>query len=178
MYALRSPLIWPQGKWSFYFFIYSLATRRCGSNSKSVVSEKTFRIHDDVIKWKHFLHHWPFVRGIHRPVVNSPHKDQWRRALMFSLICAWMNGWVNNGEAGDLRCHRVHYDVTVMYYHMLWIQFMGTSCEIALRWMPQNTFDGKSILVQVMAWCHQATSHYLSWYWPRCMSPYVVIIWP
>ena len=41
---------------------------------------------------------------------NSPHKDQWRRALVFSLICAWTNGWVNNGEAGDLRRHRAHYD--------------------------------------------------------------------
>ena len=38
---------------------------------------------------------------------------QWRGALMFSLICAWINGWVNNREAGDLRRHRTHYDVTV-----------------------------------------------------------------
>ena len=47
--------------------------------------------------------------------VNSPHKGQWRETLMFSLICPWLNGWVNNGEAGDLRRHRAHYDVTVMY---------------------------------------------------------------
>ena len=33
---------------------------------------------------------------------------------MFSLICAWINGWVHNGEAGDLRRHRAHYDATVM----------------------------------------------------------------
>ena len=33
---------------------------------------------------------------------------------MFSLICAWMNAWVNNHEAGDLRRHRAHYDVSVM----------------------------------------------------------------
>ena len=46
--------------------------------------------------------------------VNSPHKGQWRGALMFSLICVWMNGWVNNGEAGDLRRHRGHYDVNIM----------------------------------------------------------------
>ena len=46
--------------------------------------------------------------------VNSPHKGQWRGALMFSLICAWTKGWVNNGEAGDLRRYRAHYDVTVM----------------------------------------------------------------
>ena len=45
---------------------------------------------------------------------NSPHKRQWRGALMFSLICAWTNSWVNNGNAGDLRRYCAHYDVTVM----------------------------------------------------------------
>ena len=72
--------------------------------------------HDDVIKWKHFPHYWPFVREIHRSPVNFPHKGQWRGALMFTLICARMNGWVNNREAGDLRRYRVHYDVIVMLY--------------------------------------------------------------
>ena len=66
--------------------------------------------HDDVIKWKHFPRYWPFVRGIHRSPVNSPHKGQWRGALMFSLICAWTNSWVNNRDAGDLKRHRTHCD--------------------------------------------------------------------
>ena len=71
--------------------------------------------HDDVIKWKHFPRYWPFVRGIHRSRwENSLHKGQWRGALMFSLICTRIKGWVNNGEAGDLRRYRAHYDVTVM----------------------------------------------------------------
>ena len=70
--------------------------------------------HDDVIKWKHFPRNWPFVRGIHRSPVNSPHKGQWRGALMFTLICAGINGWVNTREAGDLRRYRPHYDVIVM----------------------------------------------------------------
>ena len=39
---------------------------------------------------------------------------QWRGVLMFSLIYAWINGWANNREAGDLRRHRAHLDVTVM----------------------------------------------------------------
>ena len=55
--------------------------------------------HDDVSKWKHFQRNWPFVRGIHRSTVNSPHKDQWRGALMFSLqwllsFCAENAGYV------------------------------------------------------------------------------------
>ena len=46
--------------------------------------------------------------------VNSPHKGQWRGALMLSLICARINDWVYNREAGDLRPHRGHYGVNVM----------------------------------------------------------------
>ena len=53
----------------------------------SIFSANSQKIHDDVIKWKHFPRYWPFVRGIHRSPVNSPHKGQWRGALMFSLIC-------------------------------------------------------------------------------------------
>ena len=70
--------------------------------------------HNDVIKWKHFPSYWSFVPGIHQSLVNSLHKGQWRAALMFSLICAWINSWVNNREAGDFRCHHIHYDITVM----------------------------------------------------------------
>ena len=69
-------------------------------------------IHDDTIKWKHFPRYWPFVWGIHWWPVNSPHKGQWRRALIF-----WTrtNDWISNCDAGDLRRHRAHYDVTVMF---------------------------------------------------------------
>ena len=51
----------------------------------------------------------------HRSPVNSLHKGKWRGALMFSLICAWINSWINNHEAGDLRRNRAHYDVIVMH---------------------------------------------------------------
>ena len=67
-------------------------------------------MHDEVIKWKHFPCNWPFVWGIHR--------SRWilhtKASLMFSLICVWINGWVNNREAGDLRRHHGHYDDNVM----------------------------------------------------------------
>ena len=65
----------------------------------------------DVIKWKRFPCFWPFVRAIHRSTVNSPLKGQWRGALMFPLIYAWINGCAKNHEAGDLSRHRAHYDV-------------------------------------------------------------------
>ena len=63
-----------------------------------------------------FLCYWPLVRGIRRSPRNSPHKGQWLGALMFSLIYAWTSVWVNNGDAGDLRRHRCHFDVTVTVY--------------------------------------------------------------
>ena len=78
------------------------------------------RPHCTVVSWwRHqmeaFPRYWPFVRGIHRWPVNSPHKGQWRGTLMLSLICAWINGWVNNRDAGDLRRRVTHCDVIVMY---------------------------------------------------------------
>ena len=48
------------------------------------------------------------------------------------------------------------------------------SCENALRWMLQDQIDHTSILVQAMAWCRQATRHYLSQCFPRSLSPYGV----
>ena len=43
-----------------------------------------------------------------------PHKGQWHGALMFSLICAWINDWVNNRGAYDLGRNHAYYDVSVM----------------------------------------------------------------
>ena len=102
-------------KWSFFtrFAVYHLGQ----FDIFWITDRKGYwiaRTYDDVIKWKHFPRYWPFVRGIHRGPVNSLHKGQWRGALMFSLICVWINGWVSNREAGDVRRHRAHYEVTVM----------------------------------------------------------------
>ena len=91
--------------------------------------------HDDVIKWKHFPRYWPFVRGIHRSSVNSPHKGQWRGALIFSLICAWINAWVNTREAGDLRGYRALYDITVMDAYALapWVSRVPTTLVLTMQ---------------------------------------------
>ena len=77
------------------------------------ILRKKATTHDDVIKWKHFPRYWSFVRGIRR----SPHKGQYRGALMFSLICDWSRDWGNNRDPGDERRHRADYDVTVMLWY-------------------------------------------------------------
>ena len=93
--------------------------------------------------WRHlnFPRYWPFVRGIHRSSVNSPHKGQWRGALLFSFI-AWINGWVNTREAGDLRHHRAHYDVILMSSstHLFWtLRFIFRSDSRHRHWCPDNS---------------------------------------
>ena len=110
------------GRHDVYSIFYDICVRLC-----------CILYHDDVIKWKHFPRYWPFVREIHRWPVNSPHKGQWRRALMFLLSCFRIYGWANNREAGDLRRLLAHYDVTVMMFQLIW-----DSCPLfALIWLQQ-----------------------------------------
>ena len=103
---------------TIYYHNFPFTQSGCGAVAISRVEIYSFYvvIHDDIIKWRHFPRYWPFVRGIRRSPVNSPHKGQRRGALMFSLICAWINSWVNNREAGELRRHRAHYDVIAMIF--------------------------------------------------------------
>ena len=123
------PLVGPDNRIAWYIFCFNICFKflqldNTAINSLEFRKHREWHIfyvpmqgnstHDDVIKWKHFPRYWPFVRGIHRSPVNSPHKGQWRGALMFSLVCVWINGWVNSCEAGDLRRPRAHYDVIVM----------------------------------------------------------------
>ena len=98
----------------------------------------TLGAHDDAIKSKRFPRYCPFVRGIHRSPVDSPHKGQWRGALMFSLICTWTNSWANNGDAGDFRRHRVHYNNTVTKQGHL-ILTRGTVVKVKGFRKPWNT---------------------------------------
>ena len=92
---------------------WSLRNKECFHTQKSC-----FHKPDRCSWWRHQMETFSALlalcAGIHRWPVNSPHKDQWRGALMFSLVFTWINGWVNNRQAGDLRRHRAQYDVIVM----------------------------------------------------------------
>ena len=84
--------------WHFNLLLPSGAIRR--EWFELIYSKRDFvGHHDDGIKWKHFPRYWPFVWGIHRSPVNSRHKGQWRGALMFSLICAWIK-WLSKQSWG------------------------------------------------------------------------------
>ena len=141
-----------------YIIINIYDSRARQLNSSIQVRPWWVQHHDDVIKWKHFPRYWPFVRGIHRSPVNSPHKGQWRGALMFSLICVWINGWVNNRKAGDLIRYRAHYDVIVMgnlntmVHDMLKCTFFDEICylviKISLIFLPESPIGNTSPLVR------------------------------
>ena len=90
-------------------------------------------------------------------MVNSPHQGQWRGALVFSLICPWINGWVNNREAGDSRRNRAHYDVIVTVHeqsednwpryiewaHKFTLVCIGFSQTILIAYPSQNLTTAK-----------------------------------
>ena len=73
--------------------------------------------------------------------VNSPHKGEWRIALMFSLSCAWINGLVNNRDADDLRRHPAHYDVIVMHKD-------EPLCEFRLCGLCCNTIQWDAVIMR------------------------------
>ena len=112
---MTSPKIWIK-----FNGLFSLKNEPRNAATMNNISHRDKTFYDDTFRY------WPFVRGIHQSPVNSPHKGQWHGALMFTLICARIKGWVNNPEAGDLRCHHAHYDVIVMSQGevITWTSFM------------------------------------------------------
>ena len=94
----------------------------------------------------HFFHHrmetfsvlLGFVQGIHWSPVNSPHKGQWCWTLKFSFICTWTNSWINNRQAGDLRCHKdnAHSDVIIMKAVSFVERVKTMSMETESTWVP------------------------------------------
>ena len=98
-------------------------------------------------------------------VGNSPvtsdhamYKGQWSGALMFSLICTWMNSWVNNREAGDLRRHSTHCNVTVMKFMIISDLIQMYTCKLLFTWniCNRNIF-GKFGTIRI--WLKSAPYH-------------------
>ena len=123
--------------------------------------------YDDVIKLKYFPRYWSFVWGIHRSPVKFPHKGQWREALIFCLVYAWINGWVNNREAGDFRCHHTHYDVTVMG-----IASAGYSCTHPWTWITVTWLTWKQPFSPERQQCGSCPNVSISDKMSRCKIPW------
>ena len=100
-----------------------------------------------------------FVPNNHRQCCS------WRHMKLYSFI------WLINSLAPGKFEWNFRY---VIFKWILVIDGWGISCEVAIIWMLLDFTDDQSTLVQVMAWCRQAASHYLSQCWPRSLSPYGV----
>ena len=108
---------------------------------------------------------------------------QWRGALMSSLICTWINGWVNNGEAGDLKYHRIHHDITVRSFaanHQndnYWYNQQGKFNQklyfhfiVGEVYFPSGSFvvQGRQHLTFNASWC-ELLKNTMSWIYPPCL---------
>ena len=76
------------------------------------------------------------------------------------FICVWINGWVNNGEAGDLRRYRAHYDVTVMNTGMMSVTRWGRVTHIYVSQLRHNflimachKYGTKSFFKSIVIYC-------------------------
>ena len=151
------------------------------------IRHKCLGYHDDVIKQIDFPRYWTFVKGIYRLPVDSPHKGQWRGALMFSLMCAWTNRWVNNRDASDLRRHRAHCNVIAMMrnaHHCIstWIIEARTKWSTFYRHRFKLMFWEKipiffiKISFRVLLGAEQTTNNYMNQRWlPQthvCLTSY------
>ena len=93
--------------------------------------------------------------------------------VAFTFLCGVFHDW-------DISVYRINSLKIWMKFQIsnfqidfsCWWLIKGISCEITLRWMSLDLSDDNLTLVQVMAWCRQATSHHLSQGWPRSMLPY------
>ena len=78
----------------------------------------------DLTWWRHQMETFSGLLALfsgNLPVTGEfPSQRPVTQSVMFSLICTWINGWVNNRDAGDFRRHRTHYDVTVMLNNIVW----------------------------------------------------------
>ena len=122
-----------------------------------------------VLLWKHYCAH-----VINRVDKSISHPCYCCAPHVLLLRYKWKHSYVL-----VIKCRITHCpltDVAVILKVIFWnkISSLATGCETALRWMPQNVTNEKSLFVQIIAWCRQARSHYLNQCWPSSTSPYSV----
>ena len=126
--------------------IYTMGVYSTALTKAYISFKNLYHYHDDVVKWRHFPRYWLFGRGTHRSPVNSPHKSQWRGALVLSLICAWINALVNT---------RAHCDVIVKILHWA-LQWKQTYISLIAQIAPLSFQGSHRTQTQTceMRWLH------------------------
>ena len=107
-----------------------------------------------------------FCEGNSPATGEFPSQRPMTRSLIFSLICAWANGWANNRDVGDLRRHRNHYDVTVMLpktYMLMAILYILQSVVVICHWLENTNVPSSPLTTAVT--CHRLTPNTLGLEW-------------
>ena len=98
------------------------------------------------------------------------HDEKDRRLCSYHIIV--IGQLIISLSPGRCGCHLK----SVNFKHNLGNDISSIQVNITLEWMPEDFFDVKSALVQVMAWCHRVTGHYLNQCWfaanPTLMNIY------
>ena len=128
----------------------------------------SFALSHQYVKSSWMINHYWF-KSIRCWIGNNTNCDHWWPSAWTHRCVTWWN------KINSLAPGRFQQNLRKTIFKLiLVIDGCDISSEIALRWTSLDLSDDKSILVQVMAWCHQATSHYLNQCWPRSLPPYGV----
>ena len=101
---------------------------------------------------------------------SSRRLQAWAASRSSPMLSAACNNSEDRNHFNSLTPERFGYDYkNVIFSLALQTGIFRSFYDNVIRWMPQDLTDDKSTLVQVMAWCRQATSYYLSQCWPRSM---------
>ena len=150
------------------------------NNANSIVYQHT------LLSYQLKASHWNFSRAatlhlcnmadrgekLQQPHCYHPFSDSRDTYLTKNHYENYSPKMVPTNPTGSWTTGRFHFNIRKAIFKLTLVNGgWGISYEIALRWMPQDLTVDKSTLVQVVAWCRQATSHYLSQCWLRSMSP-------
>ena len=181
-------------KWNVPRYLFNWATITNHDNLKALknnwISEKVKVLFEAILCTN--LLSCSFGHDLARTSGNVPTRYQVSERLEISWVIAqtscewWIDGQTDESYDNDTPSYmgwgvnslvpgRFQWNVRkVIFKRISVIDGWGISCEFALRWMPLNLTNDKSTLVQVMAWCHKTTSHYMSQCWPSSMTSYGV----
>ena len=108
-------------------------------------SHYQFLTYDDIIKWKHFPRYWPFVRGIHRALMDSPHKVTRSFDVFFDLHLNTRlrkqsrRRWFETQSRSLWRhcngIHVIHLHTRIRVASLAWDNYVITSKLIKYPWL-------------------------------------------
>ena len=138
--SITQAIVWLWQRWFIYLFIYFFfggggsnhSTTQQSEQSAYMMTSSNGNVADPLCG--KFIGHWWI------PLTKASDAQLW----CFLWSAPWINGWVNNREAGDLIRHRAHYDVIVMISRMYYISVLyyvrSYQSTLTPRWLEPLYF--------------------------------------